>query len=52
MDERVRKILSERINLMKEHIHNENTKTEVNRIKLITQQLRQKIDFKEQKFGK
>ena len=52
VDERVRKILSERINLMKEHIHNENAKTEANRIKLITQQLRQKIDFKEQKFGK
>ena len=42
VDERVRKILSERINLMKEHIHNENAKTEANRIKLITQQLRQK----------
>ena len=27
---------------MKEHIRNENAKTEANRIKLITQQLRQK----------
>ena len=39
VDGRVRKILGERINLMKEHIHNENAKTEANRIKLITEQL-------------